>query len=554
MDSNTTPQAPTTSANRLTGLYRSLRSLTSQQVDSAVVLLSQVAVRLRLQRLTTCPRCKRDVTWSPQFRQFGLCPSCNYHFACPITKRIAALIDANSFSPFTRVRESVLAGTAKIENESVVLIAFDFRYHGGTMSVRAGKIIVDAFAHATDKQLPVIALIASGGVRVQEGLPALLQMASTTQAVLSFRHEHQPYIAVLTHPTTGGVYASFANLADVLFAEPGALIGFAGPRVAQTVTGKALPPESHRAEFAFQNGMIDAIIPRDNLRKTIARLLSRSAPATSLSLPGISAPESIRSANGRDAAIPRDSLALARHPDRPTARDYIPRLFTEFVELFGDRVEGDDPKIVGGVARFRGLRVVLIAQTRQRGTEFELGATAAGYRKAERLIKLSARLALPIVTLIDTPGADPGYESERHGIAGAIANTLAALLQTPVATVAVVIGEATSGGALALAAADRVLIQENATYVVISPEGGSAILFGNGSRAPDAANWTQMTVLDLHARGIVDRILPEPAGGAHLDVQAAAAVIGDALQETFDALLAQRDSDRLSARQVRYSK
>ncbi len=533
-------------------MYRALRNRTSQQVDSAVGWLSRMAVRLRLQRQVSCPRCKRDVTWSPQYRQLRLCPSCKYHFAFPIHKRIAALVDPNSFSPFTRARESVVAGTAKIEDQAVVLIAFDFRYRGGTMSVRAGRIIVQAFDSAAEKQLPVIALIASGGVRIQEGLPALLQMASTTQAVLSFRRVPQPFVAVLTHPTTGGVYASFANLADVLFAEPGALIGFAGPRVAQAATGKALPPDSHRAEFALQNGMIDAIVPRDELRETLARLVVRSVSPASPPVDSVLEQGLGQIKRTKDAATPREILALARHPDRPTARDYISRLFVDFVELAGDRVERDDQKIIGGVASFNGNRVMLIAQARERGAEHELGASAAGYRKAERLIRLAGRLALPVVTLIDTPGADPGYESERHGIAGAIANALAAMLQAPVPTVALIIGEGTSGGALALAAADRVLMQEYAIYAVISPEGGSAILFGDDSRADNAADQIQMTAGDLLPLGIVDSVVPEPAGGAHTDVQAASAAIAIAVQGTLQALLEQSGSERLAARQARY--
>jgi acetyl-CoA carboxylase carboxyl transferase subunit beta len=538
---------------RLNAMYHALRTRTANQVGGAVAWFSHLAVRLRLQRAITCPRCERDVTWSPLYRRLRLCPSCNYHFAISARQRLHTLVDPNSFSPFGRTREAVIAGKAKIADMPAVLIMFDFHYHGGTMSIRAGQLIVQAFGQATELQLPVVALVASGGVRIQQGLPALLRMASTTQAVLDFQQARRPFIAVLTHPTTGGVYASFASLADVLMAEPGALIGFAGPRVAEAATGEELPLDSHRAEFALENGMIDAIIPRHELRDTIGRLLSLT-----------SFPAKIPSASGESKVVDADSmacggrataleiLALARHRERPTAAGYVARLFTDFVELHGDRMERDDRKILGGLARLEGQPVVVVAQMRDRDEEHERGASGAGYRKAERLVHLAARFGLPVITLIDTPGADPGYESEKHGIAGAIAHSLAAILSAPVPTISVVIGEGTSGGALALAATDRVLMQENAIYSVISPEGASAILYGNGSRKAEAAKQLRMTARDLLPLGIVDQIVEEPEGGAHTNVDAAAAAVSAALCAGLAELQAQSDAERLAARRARY--
>lgn len=532
-------------------MYRALRTRTSDQLDGAVSWFSHLAVRLRLQNAVTCPRCKRDVTWSPQYHQLCLCPACNHHFAIPARQRVNALVDRDSFSPLTRARESVIAGTARIMDQPVVLIAFDFQYHGGTMSIRAGEMVVQAFEHAAGEKMPVVALIASGGVRIQEGLAALLRMASTTQAVLEFQRSRRPFVAVLTNPTTGGVYASFASLADVLLAEPGALIGFAGPRVAEAATGVELPPDSHRAEFALGNGMIDAIVPRGELRETLGRVLSLTAPV-SMKANAPESPDLVLTRTGRGTTTPSEILALARQRGRPTACDYIPLLFSDFVELRGDRVERDDDKIRGGIAKFGDQPLMLIAQTRERGAEHELGAAAAGYRKAERLIQMAGRLGLPIITLVDTPGANPGYESERRGVAGAIAHALAALLQTPVPTISFIFGEGTSGGALALAAADRVLMLENAIYAVISPEGASAILFGDGSRAGDAAKRLQMTADELLAEGIIDYIVPEPEGGAHTNAQAASQNIASALRSSLAELGGLSDGERLEARRSRY--
>ncbi len=538
---------------RLNAMYRALQTRTSDQVGDAVAWFSHLAVRLHLQPVIVCPRCKRDVTWSPHYRRERLCPSCNYHFPISARERLETLVDPGSFSPFARTHEAVIAGKAKIADVPAVLIVFDFQFHGGTMSIRAGQMIVQAFDQAAELQLPVVAVTASGGVRIQQGLPALLRMASTAQAVLDFQDVRRPFIAVLTHPTTGGVYASFASLADVLIAEPGALIGFAGPRVAEATTGEELPPDSHRAEFALENGMIDSIVPRHDLRETIGRLLSiTSLPANAPLASG--EPKAVKDhANARRSkATAPEILALARHRDRPEAQDYIARLFTDFVELHGDRMERDDCKILGGVARFQGQPAVVIAQRRARDEEHERGASAAGYRKAERLVQLAARFGLPVITLIDTPGADPGYESEKHGVAGAIARALAAMLRAAVPTVSIIIGEGTSGGALALAATDRVLMQENAIYAVISPEGASAILFGNGSHKAEAAKQLRITARDLLPLGIVDCIIDEPAGGAHMNVDEAAAAVSAALRTALGELQAQSVGDRMAARRTRY--
>lgn len=447
----------------------------------------------------------------------------------------------------SRRKESVLSGTATVTGLPVVLVAFDFRVTGGTMGVTAGEMITRAFEYAAQHQLPIVAVIASGGVRIQEGMPALLQMVRTVQARLEFERVGRPFIAVMTNPTTGGVYASFTSLADILLAEPGATIGFAGPRVAQAVTGEKPPEESHRSEAALANGMIDAIVERQALRNNIASLLTTLA-AQPAGAERRETAEQLVLVSSED----RDVLALTRNPDRPTARDYISRLVADFIELHGDRLLGDDPRVIGGIGILQKRPVMVIAQQRSRHVPNERGPGPAGYRKAERLIRFAGHVGLPIVTFVDTPGADPGLESERFGIAGAIAYCLAALIQTPVPTVAAIIGEGSSGGALALGAADRVLMQANATYEVISPEGAAAILYGDDKRAADTVGFLGITAEDLVPRGIVDEIIPEPAGGAHTDPVAAAALVGEALTRALDDLAAQTNDQLLSARRNRF--
>ncbi len=216
---------------------------------------------------------------------------------------------------------------------------------------------------------------------------------------------------------------------------------------------------------------------------------------------------------------PWERVNMARHPKRPISSDYL-AAFDQFDELHGDRQFRDDPALIGGFGKLRGMRVMVLAQQKGRDTKENIkrnfGMVAPeGYRKASRLMKLAERFALPIVTLVDTSGADPGIASEEHGQAEAIATALMTLAKVRVPIVASIIGEGGSGGALAIALADRVIMAENAVYSVASPEGCAAILWGDAARAPEAAERLKLTSGDLEAFGIVDEVIPEPLGGAH---------------------------------------
>lgn len=526
-------------------------------LGGAVSWISRLAIRLHLRETVLCPECSADLTFAPRYRRVRVCDGCGHHFSLSASARIDLLADPHSFvelpsSPAStqdrELREAVITGTARVADHLIVLIVFDFRFAGGTMSVAAGEAIAGAFEHAAQHHLPIVAITSTGGVRIQEGIPALLQMARTTLAVEGFQKTHAPFIAILANPTTGGVYASFASLADITLAEPGAVVGFAGPRVSEFITHVKLPPGSHRALAAYESGMLDGVVARDDLRELVARLLALSAPAVPAQTAPVSLAEDHTPAPGKSAA---EVLALARHPDRPTARAYIERMLTDWVELHGDRLTGDDCTVVGGLARLGDQSLVLVAQEGCRG-DAQHGTGPGAYRKAERLIHLAARLNLPLVTLVDSTGADPSDASERQGIASAIAHCLAALLQVPVPTVAALIGEGTSGGALALAAADRVLMQEYATFMVISPEGAAAIRHGDAARAAEMAETLGITVRDLLPRGIVDRAVSEPEGGAHVDIETAAAMLKTELAAALAGLLAQSPEERLAARRARY--
>ena len=473
----------------------------------------------------------------------------------------------------TGAYEAVITGRGRIDGQSCVIAVFDFAFLGGSMGSVVGEKVTRALERAAKDRLPFIALTASGGARMQEGMLSLSQMAKTTAAATKLRASGALMITVLTHPTTGGVYASFATQADVLLAEPGALIGFAGPRVMREVLGQEIPPGFQTAEFLFAHGLIDAVVERPALREYLSTLLgleerSRLTPhpspsemergerrenALTLTLSRArerekaSSPSPVTLERGRGGeATPWQTVQLARHPDRPTARDYLARLLSAFVELHGDRTTGDDPAIVGGLGCFAGQNVVVVGQERGHGTEAatrHFGRVGpAGYRKARRLMDLADRLGLPLLTLIDTPGAEMSVEAEAGGLAQSISDCLARLATLRVPVVALVIGEGGSGGALALGLADRVLMLENGIYSVIAPEGAAAILYRSREPAPEVAAALKLTARDCLDLGIVDAVVPEPSGGAHRDPVLAATLVGDAIW------MALRDLNRMSAR------
>jgi len=252
-----------------------------------------------------------------------------------------------------------------------------------------------------------------------------------------------------------------------------------------------------------------------------------------------------------------ERVRIARHPKRPYALDYIEAIFDGFYELHGDRIDGDDRALVTGFARLDGRTVVVLGQQKGRSTEENkerfFGMTRPqGYRKARRVIGLAERFGFPVITMIDTPGAYPGLESEEANIGGAIAESLASMARVRVPSVAVVIGEGGSGGALAIGLTDRVLMLENAIYTVITPEGAAAILWKDKERIKDAAAALNLTAPHLHELGLIDAVVPEPLGGAQKDFAATAAALKRELVEQLDVLSRAKETELLAERYARY--
>jgi acetyl-CoA carboxylase carboxyl transferase subunit alpha len=250
-------------------------------------------------------------------------------------------------------------------------------------------------------------------------------------------------------------------------------------------------------------------------------------------------------------------VQVAKHPQRPYTLDYIERCFTDWTELHGDRHFGDDAAIVGGMALIDGRPIMLIGHQKGRGTKENLYRrfgmpNPEGYRKAMRLMNLADRFRMPIVTLVDTPGAYPGLGAEERGQAEAIAYNLREMAKLGVPVLTIVIGEGGSGGALAIAVSDRVLMFENSVYSVISPEGCAAILWRDGKKAPQAAEALKLTAPDLQKLGIIEEILPEPVGGAHRDPAAMATVLKAAILRHLDALSGVSPEERMDRRLERF--
>lgn len=529
-----------------------------------------------------CERCQANLSTDVQWKRVNVCSSCGKHTRIGAWDRVRITVDDGSFEevnanivsvdpleftdsrPYqeriaaarekTGLHEAVLTGRAKIRGQEVVLAVVDFRFLGGSMGSVVGEKVTLAFEMAASRKIPMITVVASGGARMQEGMLSLVQMAKTTAAAQRLHDANVPYISVLTDPTTGGIYASFASQGDVILAEPEALIGFAGPRVIAGTTkqtGDGGELKTHTAEYLLAHGFIDAIVERGQLRdtlSTILRVLTRGdQPSAHLSKPA--RPE--RSSTHGEAW---EALAITRRTDRPTTLDYIRRITPQFVELHGDRVFGDDPAIIAGLGEIGGRGVAIIGHERGHGDERRRGGQALpeGYRKALRVMKLAGRLRCPVITFIDTPGAFLGIESEERGLASTLSECLATMSTLPVPLVAVVIGEGGSGGAIAFGVADRVLMQENSVYSVIAPEGAAAILYRDASKAPDVAESLKITAHDCLHLGVADALIEEPAGGAHTNADFAATLLLDSVLWALGDVSSMNDRKRVDERYKKF--
>lgn len=559
--------------------------MVEQQTAAQGAVMAARLAAMPADRWAKCLQCGAFVYYKRLEKNLKVCPECNYHFRLSARERVTFLLDAGSFheldadltpgdplgfvdsKPYpariaenrrkTGAKEAAIYGSGTIGGYAVVLCAIDFTFLGGSMGSVVGEKVTRAIELGLETRTPVIVASASGGARMQEGTISLMQMAKTSAALGRLAEAGIPYISLLGDPTYGGVSASFATLGDLIVAEPRVRVGFAGPQVIEQTIRQKLPEGFQTAEFLLEKGQIDLIVPRAELPTTLGRILgyhqprSGAGPSSAPATPRAVASEPV----GTRPAW--ESVQLARHQDRPNLAEYIDRVCDDFIELHGDRHFGDDQSIVGGLASIGGRPVMLVGHQKGRGTRESITRNFGmphpeGYRKALRLMEYAGRFGLPLVTIIDTPGAYPGLQAEERNQSEAIARNLMVMarLRTPI--VSTIIGEGGSGGALAIGVGNRVLMLENAIYSVISPEGCATILFKDATAAPRAAEASRLTAGELMKLGVADEVVPEPDGGAHTDPDAAAAALREALVRNLDELSALSPEELVDQRYARF--
>lgn len=515
--------------------------------------------------LRKCNKCGAAIIAEDVKQGYYICPKCGGYFRVHAYRRIQMVIDEGTFEEWnqdliggnpvnykgypekvqalqekTGLKEAVVTGKGKINGRDTVIAVCDGRFLMASMGWAVGEKITRAVERATEEKLPIIIFACSGGARMQEGITSLMQMAKTSAALERHSKAGLLYVSVLTEPTTGGVTASFAMLGDIILAEPGALIGFAGPRVIEQTLRQKLPKGFQRAEFLVEHGFVDDIVRRENLKETLGKILeihavswktenrirTDAAELHHADYPGSDSEnltndkcDSDRGDSNPAGINPYltawDRVQISRKIDRPSGSDYIEALFTDFMEFHGDRNYGDDKAIIGGIAKFHGKPVTVIVQEKGTNTKENIAHNFGmpmpeGYRKALRLMKQAEKFQRPVICFVDTPGAFCGIEAEERGQGEAIARNLWELagLKTPV--LSIVTGEGGSGGALALAAGDQVWMLENSIYSILSPEGFASILWKDSTKAKEAAAVMKLTASDLYEKGIIEQVIPEP--------------------------------------------
>ncbi|MFA1547687.1 carboxyl transferase domain-containing protein [Actinomadura chokoriensis] len=403
--------------------------------------------------------------------------------------------------------EAVLTGEGLLRGRRVAFVVSEFRFLAGSIGLATADRIVAAVERATAERLPLLAAPSSGGTRMQEGTSAFVQMARITAAVTAHRAAGLPYLVHLRHPTTGGVFASWGSLGHVTAAEPGALIGFLGPRVYEGLHGEPFPPGVQVAENLAAKGLLDAVVGIDDLAEVASRALTvlcgrpPSAPADP---PSEGAPPG--GTTGESTAW--ESIERSRRPDRPGVRELLRHGAADVTLLSGTGQGEADPGLVLALARFGAAPCVLVGQDRgSQRTGHPLGP--AGLRVARRGMRLAAQLGLPLVTVVDTPGAVLSAEAEEGGLAGEIARCLADLITLPAPTLCLLLGEGTGGAALALLPADRVLAARHAWLSPLPPEGASVIVHRTPARADEMAASQGVRSADLIRDGIADALVDE---------------------------------------------
>ncbi len=502
-----------------------------------------------------CPACRRVIDEQHLHDNLEVCPRCGKHLRVSGKARLAMTVDAGTFEEWdadlmatdflafpgyaqkleharatSGENDAVICGRGKICGCDTALFFMDAAFMMGSMGSVVGEKICRTFERACELGLPVVGFTVSGGARMQEGVTSLMQMAKISAAVRRHGEAGGLYITVLTDPTTGGVTASFAMEGDIILAEPDALAAFAGPRVIEQNMHKRLPKGFQRSEFLLEHGFCDAVVPRAEVALAVGELLAlHEGRAPRPGAPHEFVPGGILNKLGRAGKkhAPRatkvlDVVKMTRSPDRACASEIIRHGLDGFVELHGDRYFGDDSAVIAGIGWKGGRVVTVIAIERGVSTKERVRrnfgmAHPEGYRKARRLMRQAQKFARPVLCLVDTSGAFCGIGAEERGQGEAIAQNLMEMSGLTVPVVSVITGEGGSGGALALAVADRLFMLESSAFSVVSPEACASILWKDTEYASEAAEALKLTAPDLLELGIIDDIIKD-AGLTHVQI------------------------------------
>lgn len=501
-----------------------------------------------------CPRCGRAFIMTPKQR-FDLLfddktwekiplptmPDDPLHFVdrVPYSERLA---EARSDTGFN---DAVTTADGRIGGIPTTICILNGEFMMGSMGRVAGECIVASARHAIETRRPFIMVACSGGARMQENILSLMQMARTTVAVNQLHAAKIPYIVLLTDPTYGGVTASFAMLGDINIAEAGARIGFAGRRVIEQNIREKLPSNFQTADYLYEHGMVDMVVPRVELKARLAKILAvltkQPHAPHEINIATPVAADANKQSRGMGENAAYDKVLLARNENRPHFLDYIEGIVDDWTYLAGDRLFGEDAAMCGGIGFWNGFPAVILGQEKGRTIETRQShrfgmPNPEGYRKAQRLMRLAERFELPVISLFDTAGAFAGGAAEERGQSEAVASSIQTGLSIKTPYIAVNVGEGGSGGAIAIGTGDRVLMLENAIYSVIAPESCASILWKDNKFKATAAAAMKLTAHDMMEMGVIDKIIAEPDGGAHTDWQTTMQNLANAVSEQIKLL------------------
>ncbi len=535
--------------------------------------------RVRRLMWIKCEACDKLVYYKDYKDNHYICPRCGRAFIMNPKQRFDLLFDDRTWEkiplptmpddplkfvdriPYTErltearadtgFNDAVTTADGTIGGIPTTICILNGEFMMGSMGRVAGECIVASAEHAIKTRRPMIMVACSGGARMQENILSLMQMARTTVAVNKLHDAGIPYIVLLTDPTYGGVTASFAMLGDINIAEAGARIGFAGRRVIEQNIREKLPSNFQTADYLYEHGMVDMVVPRSELKARLEKILAvlTKQPRSAHEIVATTPTDSNKKLRGMGENDAYDKVLLARNENRPHFLDYINGIVTDWTYLAGDRLFGEDAAMCGGIGFWNGFPAVIIGQEKGRTIEtrqlHRFGMpNPEGYRKAQRLMRLGERFGLPVISLFDTAGAFAGSAAEERGQSAAVATSIQTGLEIKTPYIAVNVGEGGSGGAIAIGTGDRVLMLENAIYSVIAPESCASILWKDNKYKATAAAAMKLTADDMMQMRVIDKVIPEPAGGAHTDWQETMQNLANAVSEQIK-LLSKTDPEKL---------